>query len=127
MKKIIAVFCAVFAFSLFQSHAQTVEDSETFTITVSGKSCGQITYADLSGQQVLVDREGYEVEEFTFVCVLNGNDLWEGHANGNQFLQSWDPVLQSLTSGQNISLENIKIRGLDGSLRVIDSVQFIFQ
>jgi hypothetical protein len=127
MKRFIVLLFAFFAVTVTQTQAQNTQDTENFVISVSGKIGGAITYAELSGQQVLVDREGYEVEEFTLVCMLNGNDLWEGHAIGNQFLQSWDPVLQALTSGQNIFLENIKIRGLDGSLRVIDSVQFTFQ
>lgn len=113
------------ACSFTQTNAQIAQDENDFIVSVSGKSGGAISYAELSGQQLTLNKEGYSVEEFTLVYTCNVDDLCEFYTFGNQFLQSWDSMLQTMIPGQSVFLKNIKIRGLDGSVRVKPFVKFI--
>lgn len=120
------VFTFIFFIAFGAIIAQNTTTSPTVNdkfITISGKSEGFITPAELVGVPVLVNKEGYFVESFTLVHMLN-NDLVQYSINSNVIPTDKLSIFESLLTGTTIYLENIVCRGLDGSESTIPFAKF---
>jgi len=97
-----------------QNPANTqIPENSTLTVSVSGKSQGNILLSELVGVPILVSHEGYTVEKFIVEYILENEDIVDRFVNGNMIMTHH---LQFLQNNAKLFITSIIVRGLDGSV-----------
>jgi len=129
MKKTViflVLIIAVAGFSFGQASNEIPVDPD-FSVTIAGKSAGNISVTQLIGANLKTEKPNYYVEGFSVVYLLPNGDLTEKIAFGSEIPQNWNVWLSTLKTGQKLFFENILIRGDDGSIRKAPFMNFIIE
>jgi hypothetical protein len=127
MKKIFFVCLMALGFVLQAQNSTNTQipENSTLTVTVSGKSQGNVMLSEIIDVPILVSNDGYTVEKFLVVYLLDSGDIVERVVHGNMIRAH---NVQSLQNNAKLYLEGIHVRGLDGSLWKLTTVPaFIVQ
>jgi gliding motility-associated protein GldM len=66
----------------------------------------------------------FEVVSFTMSSMLNGNLKTES-ASGNKFTQQMTDMIKGMEAGGKLNIENIKVKGPDGTTRMLNAKTII--
>jgi hypothetical protein len=122
----LVLFIAVAGFCFGQASNEIPVDPD-FSVTIAGKSTGNISVTELIGSNLKTEKPNYHVEGFYVVYLHANGDLTEKTALGSEIPQSWEVWLNTLKTGQKLFFENILVRGDDGSIRKAPFLSFIIE
>jgi hypothetical protein len=126
MKTKIMLFVVVLTIAFCKcSYSQDLATMITPYASISGKTSGEITVAELVGQPIVVSNDEFTVTSFVLLVVDSSGDMMERPINEGIFNKVASNAIRTVSEGTKIYLESITAKNENGLSITLEPMKFV--